>query len=188
MKKILVLICAGLLAGSSAMAQGSFGAVLLNNYDSGKGIFNQNGTTPAPAGTIIEVLGGANAGSLSVIASTTGGNKYTIGAADINGNGPGSGSFFDFGFGTVNGVAVNGPATLLVRAWLGAQTYDAALTRGSVTWTQNTGNPGGGTPPAPPSPATLAMPGTLIMQTIPEPSAIVLGILGAGALLLRRRK
>lgn len=183
MKKTLTLIAVTLITAGSVMAQGT---VFLNNYDSGKGIFNGNATTPAPAGTLVEVLGGTSAGSLAVISTATGVNKYTITAGDINANGAGSGSFFDFGFGGIPSVAPGATATMLVRAWTGAATYDTATIRGSVTWTQTTGT----APPAPnlPAPTILAMPTTLVMA-IPEPSAIMLGIAGAGAaLLLRRRK
>jgi hypothetical protein len=51
---------------------------------------------------------------------------------------------------------------------------------------------GGGTPPAPPGellPANAALLGsTLTLPSVPEPSTIALGVLGAAALLLRRRK
>lgn len=179
MKKTLTLIAVTLITAGSVMAQGT---VFLNNYDSNKGIFN--GTAPAPAGTIVEVLGGSSAGSLAVISTATGVNKYTITAGDINANGAGTGSFFDFGFGGIPSVAPGATATMLVRAWTGAATFDTASIRGSVTWTQATGT----APPAPnlPAPTVLAMPGPVVM--VPEPSAIVLGIVGAAALLLRRRK
>jgi hypothetical protein len=181
MKKTLTLIAVTLITAGSVLAQGT---VFLNNYDSGKGIFN--GTAAAPAGTLVEVLGGTSAGSLAVISTATGVNKYTITAGDINANGAGSGSFFDFGFGGIPSVAPGATATMLVRAWTGAATYDLALTKGSVTWTQATGT----APPAPnlPAPTILAMPGNLVMTTVPEPSAIVLGIAGAAVLLFRRRK
>jgi hypothetical protein len=182
MKKIYTLIAAALATAGSVMAQGT---VFLNNYDSGKGIFL--GTSAAPVGTQVEVLGGASAGALAPIATALGVNKYTIVAGDLNANGPNSGSFFDYGFGGIPTVAPGATATLLVRAWQGAATFDAALTRGSVTWTQATGT----APPAPnlPAPTTLAMPTALTMTVIPEPSVIALGIVGAGAaLLLRRRK
>jgi hypothetical protein len=183
MKKLYTLIAVALAAAGSVMAQGT---VFLNNYDSGKGIFNGNATTAAPVGTQVEVLGGLNSGALAPIATALGVSKYTITAGDLNANGANSGSFFDYGFGGIPTVAPGATATLLVRAWMGAATYDTALTKGSVTWTQATGT----APPAPnlPAPTILAMPSTLVMQTIPEPSAIVLGIVGAAALLLRRRK
>src|SRR5262245_32524509 len=183
MKKIYTLIAVALTTAGSVLAQGT---VSLNNYDSGKGIFNQNATTAAPVGTMVEVLGGTSSTALAPIATALGVSKYTIVAGDLNANGPNSGSFFDYGFGGIPTVAPGATATMLVRAWMGAATYDAALTRGSVTWTQLTGT----APPAPnlPAPTTLAMPSTLVMTTVPEPSAIVLGIVGAAALLLRRRK
>lgn len=186
MKKTYTLIVATMLAAGSAFAQGAFGTISLNNYDSGKGIFLGNLNTPAPAGTIVDVLSGASASSLTPVLSTGPGNpnRYVITAGDINANGAGTGSFFDYGTGITTGIAPSTSGTIVVRAWTGAATYDAATIRGSLQFTQTVGT----NPAAPnlPSPAVLAMPSTLIM--VPEPSAIVLGILGAGALLLRRRK
>jgi hypothetical protein len=180
---LTVILAAGLSAGST-FAQGTFGTVFLNNYDGGAGNYLGFAGAPAPAGTIVEVLGGPNLSALTPIASTRPGNPttYTITIADMNANGPGTGSFFDYGFGEVNGVAPAASATLVARAWLGAPTYDAATVRGTATWTQTIGT--AITPPLP-APATLRFPG-LVM--VPEPSAIVIAVLGAFALLLRRRR
>src|SRR5262245_53254227 len=113
-----LLVAALLMACSSALAQ-RYGTVLLNNYDSGKGIFWYNG--PAAVGTRVEVLGGLAANSLSVISSTfPGASSYTINKGDVNALGPGTGSFFDYGFGSVLGVPPGATATFVLRAWIRA--------------------------------------------------------------------
>jgi hypothetical protein len=182
MKTTLPLFFAALLSATTAFAQGTFGTVFLNNYDAGRGIYL--GLDPAPAGTIVEVLAGPNTSSLTPIASSGAGRtSYTITPLDINANGPGTGSFFDYGFGAVNGVAERGSATFLARAWLGAPTYDTATIRGTVGWTQTIGtNP---LPPDLPLPAILMFPG---LTMVPEPSVVLLGVLGAWFLLVCRRR
>jgi hypothetical protein len=162
--KIAVILVAG-LGAVSTFAQGTFGTVLLNNYDTGAGIYDTRPSIPAAAGTIVEILGGPNASSLTPIASTLPGNptSYTITPADRNANGPGTGSFFDYGFGEVKGVAPGGTATLVARAWRDALTYDAAPVRGTVSWTQAIGTELRPLP-ALPAPAILMFPG-LFMAT-----------------------
>jgi hypothetical protein len=84
----------------------------------------------------------------------------------------------------VPGVAAGGNATFVVRAWqTSLGTYDqAALARGeSAAFTAPVG---GGTLP----PTNLATMQAFTVTIIPEPSVIALGVLGASALLLRRRK
>jgi len=188
MKRTYTLIVAASLITGSAFGQGS---VLLNNYDSGKGVFL--GTAAAPAGTFVEVLGGPAQTSLTPVATAASVNKYTITAADLNANGPNTGSFFDYGTGFTTGVAAwsgTGAAPtgfFQVRAWSGAATYDLALTRGSSSIFSN---PVGTNPAAPGIPVGMALqiPGNIVMTVVPEPSVIVLGVLGVAALLFRRRK
>lgn len=94
----------------------------------------------------------------------------------------------------VPGVAPGSPAEVVLRAWhadLGVNTWEAAVALGlggtgeSAPITVTTG--GAGTPPS--LPATLnGLSGFEISQVIPEPSIAALGLLGAGLLLVRRRK
>lgn len=84
---------------------------------------------------------------------------------------------------TIPGVAA-GPVTLVMRGWLTSQgTYETAQIRGSsepfVVTTL-------GAPPGTPGDLPASFTGFII--TVPEPSTIALGVIGAAALLLRRRK
>lgn len=85
------------------------------------------------------------------------------------------------------GLAAGSSVTLVLRAWVGAN-YDDALTKGqspnSVTVTL-----GGQIDPTQPAatPPTLAGLQGFELQVVPEPSTIALGVLGAAALLYRRR-
>ena len=86
---------------------------------------------------------------------------------------------------TVPGVAAGSQATVLLRAFQGAS-YDAATLRGEsvpITITVG-GTPAGGG--APLQPATLT--GLQGFELVPEPSTLAFGLLGAAALLYRRRK
>lgn len=92
----------------------------------------------------------------------------------------------------VQGIAGGGTAVFQVRAWSGSSaSYAAALTAPGALVGKSTlfTVAGLGNPLASPStlPAALNMPGFTVAP-VPEPSVIVLGILGVGALLLRRRK
>jgi len=81
-------------------------------------------------------------------------------------------------------VAPGTDATFIVRAWqTSAGGYDAATSKGqSAPFTVTVG---GGTLP-PPNLTTLAA--FTVTPAIPEPTIIALGVLGASALFLRRRK
>jgi hypothetical protein len=85
---------------------------------------------------------------------------------------------------SVPGIAPGQSATVVMRAWEGAS-YDSALVKGEsnpVTVTLG-GTPAGGGAPLPDALLTGLQGFTLV----PEPSTIALGLLGAAALLYRRR-
>ncbi len=163
------------------------GVVNLNNYDANSGngwaISLGNATTPAPMGTYYEVLGGPNATSLQPILNSSGqGPIFTT---------PDNTGFFDNGYGAVTGVAAQGTATLELLAWTGSATYANATHSAMLQWTQTLGTPGNplANPPTTPSPTVLAIPGAIVMTSVPEPSTIALVGLGlAGLVSLRRRK
>jgi hypothetical protein len=86
---------------------------------------------------------------------------------------------------TVPGIAAGNPGTFRIRAWEGAS-YDTAVLKGEsndVTITQLGGQPSTGAPI--PDPALAGLQGFTL---VPEPSTMALGLLGAAALLYRRRK
>ena len=195
-KATLILFLAAFGLAVSAVRAKAQGSIFLNNYDTGFGVFQGVGTTPAPAGYFYQILGGVDATSLSPIATANPGNAstFTFQAGDINGNGANSGTFFDQGYGFVAGVAPGASGSFQVVAWQsGFASYAAAAATlgawigSSPIWTEVTGTHP--TLPALPTPTQLNLPGQIHMaQVVPEPSAIALGVLGAAAFLLRRRK
>lgn len=173
------------MATLSALAQGT---VNFNNAPSAVGgtgarIFDVDGTT-ALAGTafLAQLYAGPTADSLAPIGATL---TFRTGA--------GAG-FVDTAAGTartIGSVAAGAVATIQVKAWEAASgaTYEAALAAGGKTGFSNvitvtTG--GAGEPPS--LPANLTGLTSFQLTIIPEPSTIALGLLGVGALLLRRRK
>jgi hypothetical protein len=91
----------------------------------------------------------------------------------------------------IPGVGAGGTATLQVRAWAGAfASYEAAVAGGSPAGKSTTFQSaplGGSVGGAPPNPGA-ALVGLTSFSLVPEPSTIMLGALGLGALLLRRKK
>ncbi len=100
---------------------------------------------------------------------------------------------------TLTGYAIGQQVSFAFAAWsisTGALTYQAALNASQgyagITSIRSNYGLGGGTTPAPATFGAGAGQVQSILLTsvapVPEPSTIALGILGAGALLLRRRK
>lgn len=106
---------------------------------------------------------------------------------------------FNGGTVVLDGIAGGETATLQLRAWSTAagNSYEEAFATGNAAWhaglsdvwTQGTGNPGS-EPPGTPT-AITGTPGFTgaDLQPIPEPSTVLLAVLGGlGLLLFRRRK
>jgi len=189
MKKLITTAASVLLVSLSALAQGT---ILLQNLGAGLNapVRGPDGFL-IPAGSsqyTIELLAGTSAASvapfLTPITTTTwvDGGYFGVGDPErvLPGFAPGTFPFFQF------------------RAWNntgGVNNYLTALERGQAYPPSPTfqlipggglnglGNPGA-TPPVPAS-GLFGMP-TFTLQQIPEPSTLVLGVLGAAALLLRR--
>jgi hypothetical protein len=181
MKK-LVLIAALAVATSAGYAQG---LINFSNYVPGSGltpkIFQSDGTTPLDGTYLAQLYAGTSASSLT-----------PVGTAATFKTGAGAGYF------TGGGVAI--PLTVIanpaaggvfeVKAWLATAgtSYEAALAAG------NNNTFGASTPFTLASIATAPAPASnLIGLTsfslvgVPEPSTLVLGVLGASLFLLRRR-
>jgi len=172
--------------GTAAWAQ-QVSVVALNNFgppDSPIYYLTSGTAAPSNKGITVQLLGGPVGGTLAPVVSTDGKSTGTI--LD------GADGYFDYGLGIVPGVTGAGPAQFELRAWEGAS-YDAAANKATKSWQQPT-TAWDSTPPNPPpgSPAALQIPSNLLVgpagPIIPEPSTIALGLLGAAALLIRRRK
>lgn len=184
MKKVILALFVAALAVSvnhGLMAQGATGAVILNNTTTP---ITMQGGTPAAGGTLFQILGGPSEDSLTPLMLASGDDIFMTGA----GLPPAAADTGLFLLGTVRvpGVDPNMDAFFQARAWRDAATFDEATLRGaSDVWQQATGNfpePGSLQPP---EGVALEFPGVTI---VPEPTTIALGLLGAAALLFRRRK
>jgi hypothetical protein len=88
---------------------------------------------------------------------------------------------------TVPGVAGGSAATFVVRAWLTASgSFDAAASKGQSAPVTVAALGGAGAPPS--LPALLTGLQGFEVTAVPEPTVIALGVLGAAAFMLRRRK
>ena len=177
MKKLLAVLA--VLAVVSVSSKAADGTINLTNYDSNNPIFYNNTSTRLPvAGSFVQMLGGPTGGAL-VVLSGGGLTQFTLSE-------PG---FFDGGFAVVPGVAEGGSGSFQIRAWRTAATFDTASEKGSSAVYAN---PVGTNPPLPAPPVPAANAGapsfTVTAGVVPEPSTVLLGLLGAGALLFRRRK
>ena len=184
MKKLLVTLAAVLVSVSS-FAQGT--VIFNNRTQAGDArVSRPDGTGAGPGITAQLYLVGAG-GALTALTPTTG---FRFSATNPDA------AFFvtaidEF---AVAGVLAGQPATLRLRAWeTAAGSYDAANAPGSsflrgesndVFIAQLGGTPQGGAPI--PTPSLNGLQGFTLI--VPEPSTMALGVLGAAALLFRRRK
>jgi len=179
MKKILLM--AALMACVGAMAQGT---VTFKNNVAGvvsAPVFNSDGVTKLAGNAFYAQLYANIGGSFTPVGSPT--------AFLANG-------FVSGGTVTIPATGVTaGNVTLQMRAWEAttagtAGTYEAALGANKKAGISETITVAAGNPLADPP----GVPGNLVglksfnITGIPEPSTIALGLVGAAALLLRRRK
>ncbi|MEK7677650.1 MAG: PEP-CTERM sorting domain-containing protein [Verrucomicrobiota bacterium] len=179
MKK-LILSVACVLAAVSAYAQGT---VNFANVAAGLSapVFDIDGTTKIGSSAFLaQLYVGDSAASLTAVPGTT----------PFLGTAPTGTGFFTGGTKTLTQAPGSRPF-FQVKAWAasGGATYEAALAAGvktgqSTVFQIGADLGGGGVPAA--TPATLV--GLTGFSLVPEPSVIALGILGAAALLIRRRK
>jgi hypothetical protein len=177
MKKLLVTLAA-VLVSASTFGQGT---INFNNLVSSAGIdapvYKPDGVTGAGAGTQANAqLFLVTGTTFTALTPATTFRATPAGAAQRYVTPPAPV--------VVPNIAGGSQATVVLRAWEGAS-YDTATVRGQsnpITITLG----GGGSPPA--VPANLVGLTTFNMTAIPEPSTMALGLLGAAALLYRRRK
>jgi len=165
MKNILALAACVCALAVSAYGQGTLN---FNNRVTSAGldspVFDVGGTTKLSEGFAQLVVNGTAVGDPTAM--------KTAAAA----------GYFGGGTATIASVAPGATASIQVRAWKGAATFDAAVTKGtSEAFNVTLG--GAGSPPS--LPANLI--GLKSFSLVPEPSTIALGLIGAAALMLRRR-
>ncbi len=187
---LAILAIGAALAPARLPAQGTVylnGTVLLNNYDSGMGIYLPEYYGPAPAGTFVEVFGGPTPTTLTPLVNSAGaGPIYTIVPGGVEALGPRSGSYFDAGYGFVPGVPSGGAAFFQILVWYGASNFWAAPYVGRTpVWSQLVGRADNPFPPTPGSPMPLNIPGRIAFM-LPEPSTTALAGLGLAGLLAFR--
>jgi hypothetical protein len=178
--KRIVLATAMVAAGVTALAQGT---LEFTNYKTAAGInapvFAQDNVTKLGAAYLGQLYAGPVGGALAPVGTAVAfrdaagaGTGYIVGAATV----------------TVPGIAGGAKANVVFKAWeaAGGTSFEAAQASGkyfgqSAALEITLGNAG-----SPPSlPAVLT--GLTSFSLVPEPSTVALGMLGAAALLLRRR-
>jgi hypothetical protein len=183
MKQIVIAVAA-LSVAVSAFAQGTV------NFS------NRTGPINAPvtyAGGANVVGTGANAVWGQLLAAAPGGTLAAVGAPVPFRDGAAAGYITGGGAVTIPGVAGGSPANVQMVAWYASQgaTYAEALGKGlggvgnSATISVVTG--GAGSPPSLPA-NLVGLAGFSVSPIVPEPSIAALGLLGAGLLLIRRKK
>jgi len=183
MKHCLATLAA-LSVAASAFAQGTVNFVnrIPGTIDNGRVQYDTGGGALTPAdGRFVAQL----------YASGPGGTLAAVGAPIVfRSNSEAAKGYWVGEARTIPGVAESGTADVRVVAWaseLGA-TFEAAQAAGKGGWGQSdkiTVTTGGGlTPPQ----ALIGLTGFTISTIVPEPSIAALGLLGAGLLLIRRKK
>ncbi len=180
--KRLLLASAFVAAAATAMAQGT---VKFSNFSTVDGI---NSPVFAPGGV---KLGSAYLGQL--YAGPTEGSLAPVGSAAIafkDAAGVGTGYIIG-GTATLGNVGVGATAFIQLRAWeaAGGTSYEAAQAAGKLFGSSATISVvTGGQPPSGPPLVPAPLTGLASFTLVPEPSTLALGVLGAAALLLRRRR
>ena len=166
MKKLALLFACTVIA-VSVIAQGT---VNFTNLKPSKQIINDADGNKLEGG-FAQLYAGSTADSLNAVGSPV---------AFYEGKKAGyfSGGSVDVGF--------NGAGFFQVKAWSGADTFEAALVSGSSNVFGLT--PGDSTASPPGLPAGLAGLEAFSLTVIPEPGTIALAVLGLAAFFVRRRK
>lgn len=167
--------------------------VSINMFAQGTVVFSISGTQPKftleGGGNVGSTAGASGSGINAILLEDIGGVWTEVANSQNKVGVPFAGRVLGT-LGLPTAATPGGNVTLMVRAWeISYGSYDNALGKGltgeSASWTQSTG--GAGDPPSQPVSIGGFWPG-LTVAVVPEPSAIALGLLGAGALLLLRRR
>lgn len=184
MKRIIALLAGVTVVGvMSGMAQGTLNFI----NTAAQRVKTPEGVNVAQSlGYTVELLWGADAGSINNVGGTTGFSSIA--------------GIFNGGVLTLPGTSTGQAPWITIRIWDSkggtVTSWDAAhasvtpIAVGSVTWQLGSGL-GGPNPPSPDNPPS-ALTGfgapTMSYFVVPEPATYALFALGAAALMLRRRK
>ena len=166
MKKLILLLACTVIA-TSAFTQGT---INFTNMKPTKQIINDADGAKLEGG-FAQLYAGKSADSLAAVGSPVA--FYT-------------GTKAGYFKGGVVDVGFNGAGFFQVKAWSGADTFEAALVSGVSNVISLT--PGDSTAAPPGLPADLAGLEAFSLVVIPEPGTIALAVLGLAAFFVRRRK
>ena len=203
MKKALLAVAAVTMAASVYAQSSTDGNVILQNFNiavspgATTGGSNGNGTYNTPIFQFGNQTGaGLLAGGAKLGLFITG--QTTPLATAILGTAAGTSPYTATPFSqpvTITGSAPGTTPSLTIKVWQDTtKTFDQALAAGLQTgsWTFNApplgGTPSGGTPIQTPTLTGFGAIDGSGFHLTPEPSTVALGVLGIGALFLRRRK
>ncbi len=171
---------------------GNSGDTYTYNYSGGPKPVSFTGA-PGSAGMSVELLAGPTTDTTVAALAETGTvvSTWNTGSATTSKGG----FWFNAPNATIAGVAAGGNASIAIAAWVNSGSAGAATTLAEAQadgydWgVSNLGTSavGGGTG-SPTSPAAGVLDSFSLITTVPEPSTIALGVIGASALLFRRRK
>jgi len=192
MKKLITIVAGVLLVNLAAMAQGT---VSLANVGAGLNSPVRYFATGALVGAgdpvTVELLAGTTAASVAplgtAVTTTTwlAGGYFGVGGAEkvLPGFAAGSFPFFQLrAWNNTGGVNTYAGALAANQAYVAGPVFQLVAGGGL----NGLGNPAA-SPPVP-APALFGMPTGWTLNLVPEPSTLLLGALGAAALLFRRRK
>jgi hypothetical protein len=182
--KHIVIALAALTVAASALAQGTV------NFATRSGTAVNAPVTYAGSGALVTGTG-ADAVWGQLYAAAPGGTLAAVGSPVPFRSDAGRGFITAGGEVAIPGTTLGGSAQVKLVAWYASQgaTYAEALGKGqggvgeSAVLTVN-GLGGGTTPPT----LLAGLQGFAVSAVIPEPSIAALGLLGAGLLLVRRKK
>jgi len=193
MKKLITIVAGALLVNLAAMAQGT---VSLANVGAGLNspVRDASGALIAGGAPItVELLAGTSASSVQAFATAVttttwlAGGYFGVGGAEkvLPGFAAGTFPFFQLrAWDNTGGVNTYAGALIANKAYVPGPGFQLVSGGGL----NGLGNPTA-SPPVP-APALFGMPTgwNLTLVPVPEPSTLLLGALGAAALLIRRRK